>query len=160
MATALANALVSSRLDYCNSLLYGITQKEFHKLQCIQNSLCRIVTGASRFSHITPSLQSLHWLLIEQRVKFKICVITYKTIHNGTPSCPVNTRRNNPNNVFLHKPVYDRKVHRSVTHFNNSFAYAAPNLWNSLPFDVRSANTLGSFRRKLKSHLFSQPHPP
>ena len=70
-ATILANALVSSRLDYCNSLLHNITDHNLNKLQVIQNTLCRVVKGVSRFDHITPHRKSLHWLPIKQRIQFK-----------------------------------------------------------------------------------------
>ena len=53
----LANALVSSRLDYCNSLFLSLTDFELRRLQLVQNSLCRVVTRSSKFSHITPQLK-------------------------------------------------------------------------------------------------------
>ena len=58
----LANALVSSRLDYCNLLFLSLTDFELRRLQLVQNSLCRVVTHSSKFSHITPQLKNLHWL--------------------------------------------------------------------------------------------------
>ena len=57
----LANALVSSRLDYCNSLFLSLTDSELTRLQLVQNSLCRVLTRSSKFSHITPQLKKLHW---------------------------------------------------------------------------------------------------
>lgn len=81
----LANALVSSRLDYCNSLLFGMTKVNLLKLQRVQNYLARVVTGTHKYDHITPVLKSLHWLPVEQRINFKIGVITYKTLHSGQP---------------------------------------------------------------------------
>ena len=53
----LANALVSSRLDNCNSLFLSLTDSELRRLQLVQNSLCRVVTRSSKFSHITPQLK-------------------------------------------------------------------------------------------------------
>ena len=61
-ATALANSLVSSKLDYCNSLYNGISQANLNKIQRIQNTLARVVTNTSKFEHITPILKKLHWL--------------------------------------------------------------------------------------------------
>ena len=63
-ATALANSLVSSKLDYCNSLYSGISQTNLNKLQRIQNSLARAITNTSKYQHITPTLKKLHWLPI------------------------------------------------------------------------------------------------
>ena len=67
-ATALANSLVSSKLDYCNSLYNGISQANLNKIQRIQNTLARVVTNTSKFEHITPILKKLHWLPIKQRI--------------------------------------------------------------------------------------------
>ena len=64
-ATALANSLVSSKLDYCNSLYSGISQANLNKLQRIQNSLARVITNTSKYQHITPTLKKLHWLPIK-----------------------------------------------------------------------------------------------
>ena len=80
-ATALANSLVSSKLDYCNSLYSGISQSNLNKLQRIQNSLARVITNTSKYQHITPTLKKLHWLPIKQRIiDYKLCLLTYKTL--------------------------------------------------------------------------------
>ena len=55
----LANALVSSRLDYCNSIFLSLTEFELRRLQLVQNSLCRVVTRSSKSSQITPQLKKL-----------------------------------------------------------------------------------------------------
>jgi len=170
VAISLANALVSSRLDYCNSLFRSLSRKDLHKLQCIQNTLARIVTNTSKFSHITPVLKSLHWLPVEFRSMFKTVTMVYKYIHTGLPkyfsshlslyTCPANTRRSNPGNLFLNKPSYTASIHKSKVHFNNSFANDGPSLWNDLPQDVRLASTMFTFRRQLKAYLFSKAFPP
>ena len=64
VAITLCNALVGSKIDYCNSLYYGINYKQMQRLQGVQNTLCRIVTRTHRFSSITGPLMSLHWLPI------------------------------------------------------------------------------------------------
>ena len=74
------NSLVISRLDYCNSLLYDIPKYQRDKLQRIQNTAARMITGARSSDHITPLLKSLHWLPVEARIHFKIFLITYKIL--------------------------------------------------------------------------------
>ena len=111
----LANALVSSRLDYCNSLFLSLRDFELRRLQLVQNSLCRVVTRSSKFSHITPQLKKLHWLPVRYRVQFKIGLITYKIVNQGQPvylrelihpySSFRNTRRSTPKLKFLHTPL-------------------------------------------------------
>ena len=77
----LVNSLVISRLDYCNSLLYDIPKYQRDKLQRIQNTAARMITGARSSDHITPLLKSLHWLPVEARIHFKIPLITYKILN-------------------------------------------------------------------------------
>ena len=73
-ATALANSLVSSKLDYCNSLYNGISQANLNKIQRIQNTLARVITNTSKFEHITPILKKLHWLPIKQGIDYKLLI--------------------------------------------------------------------------------------
>ena len=79
----LAASLVSSKLDYCNSLYSGISQTNLNKLQRIQNSLARVITNTWKYQHITPTLKKLHWLPIKQRIDYKTCLLTYKTQINN-----------------------------------------------------------------------------
>lgn len=171
IAVNVANALVSSRLDYCNSLLRSLSCRDLNKLQCVQNSLARIVTRMSKFSraHMTPVLKSLHWLPIKHRIRFKTASIIFKFLNTGTPayfsphltrySCAVNTRRSSPDNLYLHVPG-NISISKSKVQFQNSFSYDGPSLWNALPHEIRSAPTLSCFRRKLKTHLFQDAYPP
>ena len=83
--------LVSSKLDYCNSLYSGISQTNLNKLQRIQNSLARVITNTSKYQHITPTLKKLHWLPIKQRIDYNICLLTYKTLTNQQPTYLYNS---------------------------------------------------------------------
>ena len=58
----LVYAFINSRLDFCNSLLYGLLDCLKAKLQRVQNSAATLVYKEPRFSHITPLLVKLHWL--------------------------------------------------------------------------------------------------
>src|SRR3984957_144511 len=80
------HAFVTSRLDYCNSLLYGISSSSSAKLQRILNTAARIVTRTKIGDHITPVFKSLHWLPVVQRCAFKIALLTFKIIHGLAPS--------------------------------------------------------------------------
>ena len=85
ISVLLANALVSSKLDYCNSLFLSLTDFELRRLQLVQSLLCRVVTHSYKLSHITPQLKKLHWLPVRYRVQFKTGLITYKILNQGQP---------------------------------------------------------------------------
>ena len=84
-AKLLANALVSSCLDYCNSFLSGIADTDPAKLQCVQNGLARVVTKSPPSTRSVPLLCSLLWLPIKFRVDFKICLLIYNTLSEKQP---------------------------------------------------------------------------
>ena len=84
-AVLAANALVSSRLDYCNSLFKRLSSFNMHKLQCIQNTLGRIVTNCNRYLQATPILKKLHWLPVEFRCIFKTATLVYKCSSQWSP---------------------------------------------------------------------------
>ena len=79
-AKSVACALVTSHLDYCNSLLYNLPDRDIEGLQRVQNCLARVVCKASRFSRSKLFLNFLHWLPVEYRIRFKLCTITFKAL--------------------------------------------------------------------------------
>ena len=85
-AKLLATALASHCLDYCNSPLYGITDTDLTKLQCVQNQLVHVVTKSPPFTWSVPLLHSLHWLPVIFRILFKISLLTYKILHDKKPA--------------------------------------------------------------------------
>jgi len=84
-ACNIATALAHSKLDYCNSLYYHLPSSQINQLQVIQNSLARAVTKTPRLCHISPVLQSLHWLKIEQRIVYKRISLTYTAQQHNSP---------------------------------------------------------------------------
>ena len=162
-AETLVHAFISSKIDYCNGLLYGVPDRQIMKLQRIQNACARLVCNTSKFCHITPLLRTLHWLPIRQRIAFKILLIVYKAL-NGQAPCYISellawkanahshNLRSSRDRLILKPPTQLTKV----TLGDRAFICAAPKLWNSLPLSVREADSLLSFKRLLKSFLFAQ----
>ena len=74
----LLHAFVTSKLDYCNSLYYGLPDFLIKKLQYVQNSAACLLTGSCKYDHVTPVLKKLHWLPVQHRIIFKILTLTYK----------------------------------------------------------------------------------
>ena len=151
------HAFVTSRLDFCNSLLAGVKKNSLLKLQRVQNAAAKVVTKKKKYDHVTPLLQKLHWLPIEKRIIFKILIITYKCLNGVGPFYitsdlltiqPVRNTRS-ANTILLHQPRTKLKFAG-----DRAFSSIAPKLWNSLPSKIRESTSLASFKSKLKTHLF------
>jgi len=156
----LIHAFISSRLDYCNSLLAGISSQLLQKLQVVQNAAARLVTGARKCEHMTPVLRSLHWLPIRQRITFKTAVLAYKCQHGAAPqylqsyceSTSTCTGRRHLRSAQTRLLVVPRT---RTKHGDRSFAVQGPRVWNSLPAELRAPGiSLTVFRNKLKTYLF------
>jgi len=74
-----------SLLDYCNTVLYGMSQANINRLQCVQNILARVVPRAPWSISSLDIRRDLHWLPVSHRVTFKLCLITCKTFHTAHP---------------------------------------------------------------------------
>jgi hypothetical protein len=154
---SLVNALVTSRLDYCNSLLIGVPATVLSKLQRVQNTAARIIARTKRCSHITPVLKDLHWLPVSYRIQFKVLTHTYKALNGKSPKYLTDI-------LEVYKPGRDLRSQNSLSlvvpktrtkqYGDRSFEYAAPYLWNCLPNNIRNAKSLDIFKRMLKTHFF------
>jgi len=80
------HSFISSRLDYCNSLLFGIGigAERIKRLQSIQNAASRLVSGTRKFDRITPVLQNVHWLPVAKRLNGRAPVLSGWCLHPST----------------------------------------------------------------------------
>ena len=153
----LIHAFVTSKLDSCNSLLFGLMDRDVMKVQRVQNTAARLVLRVSRREHITPALESLHWLPIQQRAVYKILLITFKALRGMAPAFISDLLAlYKPSRVLRSSSDCQLRVIKSSTKFygERSYAFAAAKLWNKLPTSIRHATNPGIFKAKLKTHLF------
>ena len=156
MAISIAVALVQSRLDYCNSLLFGISSFNINKLQRVQNLAARLALN-NWSTPVHSLLLKLHWLPVQSRIKFKISSIVFKLMSENQPE--------NLNSLI--KPYVPPRLLRSSDQFlllqprirtstgQRAFSVCAPFIWNSLPLHIRLSPCLASFKRNLKTFFFA-----
>jgi len=77
---------MSSRLDNANALLHGTSVYNINRLQVAQNSLVRTVCQAPRSASAIELCRQIHWLPVQQRISYKVAVITYKTCSTSKPA--------------------------------------------------------------------------
>ena len=105
-AKTIGCAIVGSRLDYCNSILYGTSAENLKKLQTVQNALARVVSGKRKYDRITPTLIDLHWLPVAHRINFKLATMVYKTkIHHQPEYLEIYSSNTNSREYSDHLPT-------------------------------------------------------
>ena len=158
------HALVASRLDYCNSLYLGITDKSLNRLQLVLNASARLLTGTKKYESIRPKLATLHWLPLRQRIDFKVLLLVYKAQNGMAPGyisdlIPPLARARSGLRSEKQKLLADKPGKFKKRSGDRAFAVAAPKLWSKLPLTIRLAPSIGIFKSELKTHLYKKAFP-
>lgn len=157
VANTIACSLVHSRMDYCNSLLLGVSKQNVSKLQRIQNNAARIVCCANRRQFSASNLLlNLHWLPVCDRIVFKTAVLCFKAYRLSKPHyLSAVLRSYNPTRA-LRSSSSELLVSRSARTKlgDRRFSIAAAHVWNDLPLTCRTADSFTVFKSRLKTHLF------
>ena len=162
LAATLSRCLVLSRLDYCNSLLFGISNLEISRLQRVMNRAARITLNIPSYQHhlnhsSIDNLRTLHWLPLPHRINFKIAIITYKIKSTSSPpylnnliasKIPSRNTRSSKAPLLMQQLTTNNISTRA-------FRHTAPTVWNSLPAEIRNMKTLASFKSNLKTYYFN-----
>ena len=160
--SCLVNSIITSRLDFCNSSLTGITTDQLNRLQRIQNCVARLIMKKRKYDHITPVIYELHWLPLEFRIQYKLAVFAFRHFEDTLPTylsatlCtykPARSLRSSTERL-LKSPRVNLK-----SAGERSFHFAAPAVWNSLPYSLRNIHSLPQFKKQLKTHLFLHAFP-
>ena len=159
-ATAtLVSAFVLSRIDYCNSLLFGSTHDVTSQLQWIQNYAARVILCLQMSSSITIHLKSLYRLPVKVSSTYKIACLCYHCHSSAAPSYVTDMLHKKPSHTHNTRsssdtmPLLNRRAHSKATLGDRSFSFASSSVWNSIPNDVRCAPSLSSFKFRLKTYL-------
>ena len=154
---SLVYAIVSSHMDYCNSVMAGLPMETLKPLQKIQNLAAKMVCRQNRWDSAMEALKQLHWLNIEDRIQFKVLCMVYRCVNKQGPQFlnemfkmkeTTRTLRSNNQN-YLDIPVTKCKLYG-----DRAFSVLGARIWNMLPLDIRNQPTLLGFRKLLKTELF------
>ena len=163
----LVTNLIFSTIDYCNSLLIGLTDKDLKPLQKIINKAVRFIFDLRKRDHISPFAFKAHFLPIGYRIKFKIGLIAFKIINGMSPDYLSEGFK-----MFQPTTLSNLRV-GGVGQGRDSFMFDSPSIkfqtksifselisfWNKLPYTIRTSETLAILKTRLKTHLFKKAYP-
>ena len=155
----LAASFILSRLDYCNALYKNLNKNQIYQIQKLQNFAAKVVLSKSIYEHVTPCLIELHWLPVSFRIDYKIAVLTFKCLHGLAPtylSMLIEEYHPSRNLRSSSQKLLKKKVVKFERLGKKSFAFSAPEVWNSLPFHLRSEKSLEIFKNNLKTFYFKE----
>ena len=155
------HGLVTSHLDYVNTLYYGLPESDLKQLQRVQNAAARVILGVTQRDSIMMCLKELHWLPIKHRVQCRLLTLVYRCLIGGALQylrellveqlCYRQGLRSN--NMYKRCMVPKAKM---KTFTDRSFSVVGPKQWNNLPDHVKKSPNVDQFNAKLKTYLFSR----
>ena len=155
--STVVSAFVLSRIDYCNSLLFGSSHDVTSNLQRMQNYAARVILCLPMSYSITTHFNSLHWLPVKVRSTYKIACLCYHCHSSTAPSYVADMLLKKPSHITSSSytmPLLNRPANSKATLGDRSFAFGSSSIWNSISNDVRCAPSLSSSKSRLKTYLF------
>ena len=156
---SITQSLVISRLDYCNALYAGAPDYIIKRFQRVKNMAARVITWERRSDDAELIRHQLHWLPAKERVQFKVLLLTYKSLNDLAPDyiCDLLTVYN-PRRSLRSEAPSRLVVPKYTNNYGKRFPYATPVSWNGLPENIKRANTVDSFKKLVKTHLFCRAY--
>jgi hypothetical protein len=157
----LIHSFVSGRLDYCNSLLAGISDRLLQRLQSVQNAAAKLVMGLRKFDHVSGTLRQLHWLPVRHRITYKVALLVFKCLHGLAPvyladDCQLTSTISNRRHLRSSSTGVLSAPRTRTSIGARSFAVIGPVTWNNLPLELRCLDSsVELFSKRLKTHLMS-----
>jgi len=143
VATSLVSAFVLSRLDYCNAILAGLPKITIAPLQRAQNAAARLVARLGPRDHVSNALRDLHWLPVQHRITYKLCLLMHLVHNNWAPSYLVNSVTATASLSYRgrFRSASSQRYEQPRTRLKfveRCFAFAGPAAWYSLPSFISS----------------------
>ena len=159
----LISTFIMSRLDYCNAMLAGLPACTLAPLQRVLNAAARLMVGPTAEDRISDVMRSLHWMPIEYRIRYKLCLLMH-AVQNGTSPAYIVDIKTPISSLHGHRMLrsaatYQYEIPRTRTKFDDrAFSVAGPQEWNNLPTNIRNIREVSSFKRAIKDILFKMTY--
>ena len=159
-AKAMVHTMITSKLDYCNAILYGLSESTLKHFTRVQNLSARFTSQHGKYEHISPVLRQFHWLTIRQRIPYKVLILTFKSLNGLAPTYleelmkrkPMKRTRADGNNDLVIPAI----EHNSFG--GRSVGYGGPKLWNTLPKELKTCTNINTFKKLPKTLLFKEAY--
>ena len=149
----LAESLVLSKLDYCNVLLFNITQLRLRRLQQVQKAAAGFVNG--KFCKI-PDIIELGWLPIIDKINYNILKLTHQVLYNNEFPDYLTVQREQNRHSKRNQQENDCDIRLTTPNTTKTFSGAASRLFNELPSNIRGEENYDLFCTSLKSFYLDQ----
>ena len=144
----LAEALVLSKLDYCNVLLFNITQIRLKRLQKVQKAAAGFVNG--KYCK-TSDIIDLGWLPIIDKINYNLLKLTHQVLHNNEFPDYLTVQREQNRHSKRHQQENDCEVRLATPNTTKTFSGVTSRLFNELPSNIRGEEKYDQFCKNLKS---------
>ena len=160
-SSQLIHTLITTTLDYCNGILFNLPKNKIERLQRIQNQAARMLKRIPGRNHITSVLKDLHWLRINEKIEFKILILTHRAFYETGPMYLSELIKKHltllielegaKDHCLLSIPPISKMCANS--YFERSFSYSAPFLWNRLDMSIRMLD-FDHFKSRIETELY------
>ena len=158
-AKAGVHSMITSKLDYCNAILYGLPESTLKHFTRVQNLSAHFISQHGEYEHITQVLKQLHWLPVYQRICYKVLILTFKSLNGQAPTYLEG--------LMKRRPMKEQGLMATMTWWSPPSSISpleedkwaiGTKLWNTLPKELKTYTNINTFKKLLETFLFKEAY--